>query len=90
MKTLQIGDKVKFQRFDNSPCRDASVSWIAGDVKFLLVATLAGGQLVRLDVEVAKERKDGIFRRSGVFDLPKMDEDVLCALRKMAEILNSL
>ena len=88
MKTIQIGDKVNFQRPDTASCCEASVAWIAGELKFLHVPTLVVGQMVRLDVEVVQECDDGIFRRVENFRLDKMDEDVLRTFRESAEAIN--
>jgi hypothetical protein len=90
MNTIQIGDRVKFQRPDTASCCDASVAWIAGELRFIHVPTLAVGQMVRLDVEVVQECDDGIFRRAENFRLDKMDEDVLCTLRESAEAINAI
>jgi len=79
---------VKFQPSEGFPIRDASVAWVAGDVTFLFVSTLAIGQLVRVDVEVAQENEDGTFRRAENFILDKMGEDVLFTLRETAEAIN--
>ena len=49
---------------------------------------MENGQLVRIDVEVVQECDDGIFRRAENFRLGKMDEGVLCTLRKSAEEIN--
>jgi hypothetical protein len=88
MKAILIGDKVKFQPAEGFPIRYASVAWIAGDVAFLFVPTMANGQLVLIDVEVAKEFENGIFRRAQSFRLDKMNEDLLSSLRKSAEAIN--
>ena len=89
MNALQIGDRVKFQRPEHSSCCDASVAWVAGDVAFLHVPTLANGQIVRVDVEVVQESEDGVFRRVENYKLDKMDEDMLRTFREWAEVINN-
>ena len=88
MKKNQIGDKVKFQPAEGFPISDGYFVWDAGNVKFIYVPTMAKGQLVRVDVEVTKEFENGIFRRAENFKLEKMNEDVLCTLRKSTEEIN--
>lgn len=90
MNAEKLKDKVKFQPPGASSCCDAWIAWAAGDVIFLHVQTVAGGMLVRLDVEVAQKSEDGIFRRAEKYSLDKEAEDVLRTLRELAETFNSL
>lgn len=89
MNAEKLTNKVKFQPPGASACCDAWIVWTAGDVNFLHIQTLAGGKLVRLDVEVAQKSKDGIFRRAKNYRLDKESKAVLRAFREMADAINS-
>lgn len=87
---MNISAKVKFQPPETDDCFDASVAWDAGDVQFIHAPILADGRLVRLNVEVVQQSRDGIYRRVETFTLNKTDEAVLRSLREVAEAINTL
>ena len=87
---MNISAKVKFQPPETDDCFDASVAWDAGDVQFIHVPILADGRLVRLDVYVARQGGDGIYRRVENYTLSKTDESVLRSLREVAEAIGTL
>ena len=87
---MKLMDKVRFQPPDTATSHDAWIAWDAGDVQFLHVPTMAGGQVVWLDVAVARNCEDGIFQQAETFSLDKEAEDVLRTLRHLAETFNTL
>lgn len=85
---MKLLERVQFQRPDTDACCEARIAWIAKDVAFLHVPTVNGDKVVRLEVEVARECEDGIFRRVENYKLDKASEDILRTLRELAESTN--
>jgi len=81
-------ERVQFQRPGTDACCEARVAWNTKDVTFLHVPTMDGDKVVRLEVEVARECEDGVFRRVENYKLDAASENILRTLRELAEATN--